>query len=560
MNFLRKIVEVFKTYTYADKLLSVIVLAVFLLMVVKMILFPYGLFGFGENNIYTEGLVAKNGIQNINPLFVDYNEADREISRLVFSGLMKYDPQKKAIVDDVANLTVSEDKTQYAFVMREGIKWHDGEPLTVDDVYFTFNDLILNPAFQNDILKTNFAGVKIEKIDSKTIKFTLNKPNVFFISNFLTGILPKHLLKDVKPEDILQADFNKKPIGSGPYMVTEPVESFSDGRTQITLERNPDFYGEKSEIELMRFVVYQSMDDLLDHMSAVNGVVKVSGDYIKDFFTNERFKLIPYQLPQYTAVFMNMESKILKDNKNVRLALLKAVDKDAFIGEDVDKVKIDTPLLELKQEDWVYKADIDQANGALKDAGYKYDKEDKNHEGVRYDEEGNALDLTLIARLYDEGSYQFEESKKLVSFLMDSWRKVGFNIQVQFLPPESFNEKISKREYDLLLVGQSLGYNPDTYSYWHSSQAGPLGQNLANYKSFRVDSLIEDIRSTFDTKEKEARLKDLAKVLKDDIPGIFLYMPVYYYAIDSKISGLDMSGVVFPSDRFSGMALWKFQK
>lgn len=560
MNFLRKIIEVFRTYTYADKLLSVIVLAVFLLMIVKMILFPYGLFGFGENNIYTGGLVAKNGIQNINPLFVDYNEADREISRLVFSGLMKYDPQKKAIVDDMANLTVNEDKTQYTFVIREGIKWHDGEPLTVDDVYFTFNDLILNPAFQNDILKTNFAGVKIEKVDSKTIKFTLNKPNVFFISNFLTGILPGHLLNDVKPEDILQSDFNKKPVGSGPYMVTEPVESFSDGRTQITLERNPDFYGEKSEIELMRFVVYQSMGDLLDHMSAVNGVVKVSGNYIKDFSTNERFKLIPYQLPQYTAVFMNMESKILKDNKNVRLALLKSVDKDAFIGEDADKMRVDTPLLELKQKEWVYKADVDQANGALKDAGYKYDKEDVDHEGVRYDEEGNALDLTIIARLYDEGTYQLEESKKVVNFLMESWRKVGFNIQVQFLPLESFNEKVSKREYDLLLVGQSLGYNPDTYSYWHSSQAGPLGQNLSNYKSFRVDSLIEDIRSTFDPKERESQLKELAKLLKDDIPAVFLYTPVYYYAIDNKISGLDMNGVVFPSDRFAGMALWKFQK
>lgn len=560
MNFLRKIIEVFKTYTYADKLLSVIALAVFLLMVAKMILFPYGLFGFGDNNIYTEGLVAKNGIQNINPLFIDYNEADREISRLVFSGLMKYDPQKKAIVDDMANLTVSEDRTQYTFVIREGIKWHDGKPFTVDDVFFTFNDLILKPAFQNDILKTNFAGVKIEKIDSKTIKFILNKPNVFFISNFLTGILPKHLLENVNSEDILQADFNKKPVGTGPYMVIEPVESFSDGRTQITLERNPNYYGEKSEIELMRFVVYQNMDGLIDHISAVNGVVKVSGNYIKDFFTNERFKLIPYNLPQYTAVFMNMESKILKDNKNVRLALLKSVDKDAYIGKDMDKLRIDTPLWELKQDDWIYKADADQANGALKDAGYKYDKEDVNHEGVRYDDEENALDLTLIVRLYDEGTYQFEESKKMINFLLESWKKVGFNIQVQFLPLEIFNEKISKREYDLLLVGQSLGYNPDTYSYWHSSQAGPLGQNLSNYKSFRVDSLIEDIRSTFDPKERESKLKELAKALQDDIPAIILYTPVYYYAIDSKITGLETSGMVFPSDRFAGMALWKFQK
>ncbi|MEK7085808.1 MAG: ABC transporter substrate-binding protein, partial [Patescibacteria group bacterium] len=545
------------TYTYTDKVISVAAFGVFLLMIVKMMLFPYGLFGFGENNIYTEGLVAKNGIQNINPLFVDYNEADREISRLVFSGLMKYDPEKKAVVDDMANLTVSEDKKQYTFKMRDGLNWHDGQSVTVDDVYFTFHDLVMSPAFPNGIMKTNFTGVKIEKIDDKTIQFMLDKPNVFFISNFLTGILPQHILKDINPADILQNDFNKKPVGSGPYMITEPVEVFSDDRTQITLERNINYYSERPEIELMRFIVYPTMDDLLDQIDAVNGVVKVSGKSIFDFVENDRFKLLPYKLPQYTAVFMNMESKILKDNMNVRLALQKAIDKKALIGQDADKVQIDTPLMELNQDEWTYQPDTDQANGALKDAGYEYNAEDKNNEGIRYDKDENALELTLIARLYDEGTYQFEETKETVSFLVSEWRKIGFNIQIEFLPLELFNEKISKREYDLLLVGQNLGYNLDTYSYWHSTQAGPLGQNFANYKSFQVDSLIEGIRSTFDPEERELKLKQLAKKLKEDIPAIFLYAPVYYYASDGKVSGINTDGVVFPSDRFVNVALWK---
>src|SRR3990167_2698968 len=154
MKLYNNIVAVFKAYDYRDKVISAAAVAIFLLMIVKMMFFPYGLFGFGESNIYTEGIVARNGIQNLNPLFVDYNEADREVSRLLFSGLMKYDPEKRAVVDDMAKLTISEDKTLYTFVLREGLKWHDGKPVTTEDVYFTFHDIVLHPSFQNEILKT----------------------------------------------------------------------------------------------------------------------------------------------------------------------------------------------------------------------------------------------------------------------------------------------------------------------------------------------------------------------------------------------------------------------
>lgn len=561
MKFYNKIITVFKAYDYRDKVISAGAVAIFLLMIVKMMFFPYGLFGFGQSNIYTEGIVARNGIQNLNPLFVDYNEADREVSRLIFSGLMKYDPEKKAVVDDMAKLTINEEKTLYTFILREGLKWHDGKPVTAEDVYFTFHDVVLHPSFQNEILKTNFGGVEIEMVDAQTITFKLEKPNVFFISNLTTGIVPKHILENVNPGDLLQHEFNKKPIGTGPYMVTEPVTAFSDGRTQITLTRNLDYYGEVSpQIEFMRFIVYPTMNELAEEADAVNGVVKVSGNYILDFLNNERFEPLPYELPQYTAVFMNMDSPILKDEKKIRLALQKAIDKNALIGESVDKIKVDTPLMSLNQEDWEYQPSLEQANGALKDAGFRYANEDTEHVGIRYDDDGTALELSFIARLYDEGTYQYEETLKVVEFLQATWESIGFSIKVEFLPEEDFKQRIMQRSYDLLLVGQLLGYNLDTYSYWHSTQATPVGQNLSNYKSFQVDSLIEAVRSTFDPDKKTEKLKELAERIKEDVPAIFLYRPVYYYASDSKVSGISMEGVVFPSDRFSNIAQWVFER
>jgi len=559
MKFFRLVISVFKTYDYGDKVISGFAIAVVLMMFAKMIIFPYGFFHFGEPDIYTEGIVSKNGIQNINPLFVDYNESDREVSALVFSGLMKYDPDKNAIVDDMAKLTISEDKMEYTFTLRSGIKWSDGKPLTIDDVYFTFHDLILDPSFPNEILKTNFAGVEVVKVDDKTIKFTMDKPNVFFIANLTTGIVPKHILGDIKAYDILQADFNKNPVGSGPYMVSSPLQAFPDGRTQVTLTKNSYYYEQGPNITSIRLIAYPTMDALLEEMGIYDGIVKVTGGYIKTVKGSDRFNMVQYQLPQYVAVFLNMENSVIKDNKKVRLALAQAIDKNELVSQFVDKVPIETPIMELNQEDYKYAVNKEEAGNNLESAGYKYGKEDVNHLGIRYDSKDKALELNFIVRLYDEGSYQYEETQKIVEFLETAWKGIGFGIKTEYLPDDMFKERIMNRQYDLLLIGQSLGYNTDTYSYWHSTQVNARGQNFSNYKSFRVDSLIEDIRSVFDKDKRAKDLVELATQIKDDIPAIFLYRPVYYYATDGKVSGISMDNLVFPSDRYSKISNWTFQ-
>ncbi|MBT4917069.1 hypothetical protein HON58_01385, partial [Candidatus Peregrinibacteria bacterium] len=303
-----------------------------------------------------------------------------------------------------------------------------------------------------------------------------------------------------------------------------------------------------------------TMEQLVEDLGTVNGVTKVTGEYISDFKNNDRFDLFQYELPQYTAVFCNMDAPILKENEDVRLSLQKAIDKGEIVNMFEDKVRVDTPLMELNQEEWEYQVNVDEANGLLKESGFNYPAEDTEKQGIRYDDDGIALELNLIARLYEEGTDLYSETTKVVDYLQTAWESIGFSIQVEFLPEDVFRDRISKRSYDLLLVGQSLGYNLDTYSYWHSTQANPMGQNLSNYKSFGVDTLIEDIRFLFNQDRREDALKELAENLKEDVPAIFLYRPVYFYASDGKVSGISMEGVTFSSDRFAGIGMWKFER
>jgi len=545
--------RVVRSYSIEEKVVSIVLAVVFLVAaiqtVVELAKTP-GLF-FSEGGSYTEGVISERAIA-INPLYVDYSDANRDISSLVFSGLTKYDPDLMSFVGDIADLTVTADKKTYRFVIKDKIFWQDGVPLTADDVYFTYHDVIQNPDFQNPVLRANFQGVEVKEIDQRTVDFTLTKPNSFFITNTNVGIIPKHILGDVKVVDLPYDNFNLKPVGSGPYKVDSAVETLPDGRQRVALAVNDSYYGDKAKIKMIRFNVYPDAQSMAKEIDTLDVIAKVPRDIWDAVDMANRFIFSNYELPQYTALFFNMNSEVLSKEK-VRLALQKAVDKGALLKLLQNKTAVDTPLMELDQADWIYQVNLDEAKGALFDSGYKmYDDQPL----YRKDAKGNILKLTLLVRKYADGTVQAGEMQQVAEFLRSSWEKVGVQVDVQFEDEDGFNTRLASRDYDMVVTGQSLGYNYDTYSYWHSSQAGEGGLNLSNYSSFAADALIEKIRDTFDSTMKETLLKELAKEISQDIPAIFLYRPSYTFASDGKVKGMVLKNLAFVSDRFSHMENW----
>jgi peptide/nickel transport system substrate-binding protein len=258
-------------------------------------------------------------------------------------------------------------------------------------------------------------------------------------------------------------------------------------------------------------------------------------------------------------VFLNTESKILKNSK-VRIALLKSLDKDALIAKLVNRVRVDTPLMGLNQKDWINTPDQKEAEGSLYDAGYKFSKDDKGQilpgETYRKDASGKVLELTLVARAYDDGTLQSEEVKVTTQTLVDSWAKVGVKTNVSYLSEADYLAAIKAKQYDMILAGQSMGYNLDTFPFWHSSQVKEDGLNLSNYRSFAADQEIEKIRESFDKDEKEARQKQLAEIISKEVPAIFLYRPDYLFLTDGKVQNIDLNNLSFESDRFVDIADW----
>lgn len=543
-----------RSYSIEEKVVSLIIAIVVLGAVVQGMVEFFknpGLFT-DEGGTYTEGILSDNPVM-LNPLYVDFTEANREISGLIFSGLTKYNPNLKAFVGDLADLTINQEGTTYSFKLKPGILWHDGEELTAEDVYFTYHDVIQSPDFQNPVLKANFEGVEIKKTGPDMIEFVLKKPNSFFITNLNVGILPKHLLGKVPVGDLPYHEFNLQPVGSGPYKISQPVETNNEGRQRVFLSLNEKYYGKMPSIKNVRFHVYLSSDLMAKEKGTVNVISKVPKEIMKDIEDSNRFWFVNYELPQYTAVFMNMNSDVLK-KKKVRIALQKAVDKNELLTLLSGKTAVDTPLMDLDQAKWLYQPNIDEANGALFDSGYMWDK-DAGDEYRKTADDAN-LKFVLLVRQYEEGTSASEDMKVVVNFLVEAWKKIGVETEVQYLGVGDFGERVQNRDYDLLLTGESLGYNLDTYSYWHSSQAEGNGLNLSNYKSFAADSLIEKIRKTFDMEEKEELLQDLAEEIAEDVPAIFMYRPSYVFATDNKVKNIKLDNLAYPGDRFANIAEW----
>src|SRR3989344_5014406 len=301
---------------------------------------------------YIEGSVGE--LQQLNPWFTVTNDVNRDIVSLVFSGLLKYNPETKQIEEDLAKLDVSNDGMIYKVQLKEDLFWHDSteekpHPVTADDVVFTYS-VLEDPTFPNDLLKQNYRGVDIEKIDDRTVRFKLDEPYSFFASNLTLGLLPKNAFYGIPVNKLNQTlDFSLKPIGAGPYKLKNIVQT--ELSTEVTLERFKRNFPPPYRLERVVLRIFPDYQTLLADLGNLDGVRLVPRDKNGDPIVPRRFAPMTYSLPQYVALFLNLERPFLQDQK-LRLALQLGTDKQQIVDAVREKNIVDTPLLEIDVSDW----------------------------------------------------------------------------------------------------------------------------------------------------------------------------------------------------------------
>ncbi len=501
-----------------------------------------------SGGIYGEGLVGKPRL--LNPVFADFNDVDRDITALIFSGLVKYDPSIQNFVPDLAqNIERSKDDLTYFVDLKKNALFHDETPVTASDVYFTYREVIQDPGFKNPLLRQAFQDVKIEKIDEDTVSFTLPEKNSFFISFLTVGILPANILRGTPIAEIEKHPFNKNPVGSGPFQFSQTQGAIGVNTESLTLVRFEKYFGEKPALKSMRFSFFETWEDLIEEQNSLSGIPKISSHEIKEKISGKRFALSSYRLPHYVAVFFQLERPLISE-KRFRQALMKSVEKNKLQELLKGEVApIDTLFSNLLPNLWIHQYDVKIAAQTLKDLGYT-----KGEDGFLRNSKDQVPTLTLLARKI-QNSPQDKEIENVTNFLRNQWQAIGVRINVQREEADNFAALLKKREYDMVIIGQSLGYNNDSFSFWHSSKRGENGLNLSQLRSFRVDSILEDLRGIFDGERKRKRLNDLELALSDEMPALFLYTPSYGFALDKKIEGIAFPPMLaLPSDRFETLA------
>ncbi len=539
MNTFSKLLHIFFSMSRKEKgvvlILCAGLIASLVIFIISSIQFPAKL----EKGTFSEGIVGH--IQTINPLFADFNETDRDISALVFSGLIRYDPMKRNFFPDLAaSWDREKNGLQYTFVLRTDALWHDGKPVTADDVVFTFKDVIQDPGFRNPILKNAFEAVAVQKTSNQTVVFTLPKANSYFLSNLTVGILPKHLLENTPIANFEKSAFGLHPIGSGPYLITT-LKLDEDG-DRIDLNAFPQYYGQKPLISRIRIFTFPDEKTLVKERGALHAAGKLGPEGTQEMANDSRFALANYSLNQFTAVFFNTDLPLLKDRR-VRQALRQALDKNALLS--AGEKRIDTIGLSNQSNDAIFGFDAGAANKTLDNLGLK-----KQLNGLRLNNKGETVSLTLLA--------SSKIPLKLTEKIKKAWENIGIQIIVERPDQEEFMNLVSERRYSILLIKQNLGYNRDVYSLFHSSQrAGPEGNpsglNFSQFKSFLTDGFTEAMRREQNPQDKQKLLEKLSRVITEETPVVFLSTPVYSYALDKRIQPFPAeaeASLDFHADRF----------
>ncbi len=486
----------------------------------------------------------------INPLFDDFSSVNRHITSLVYSGLTKYNAEKKSFEPDLATIAVSDDQTKYAFKLKEDLLWHDGKPVTIEDVFFTYQTVIKSDNFKNKVLQENLRGIEIEIIANDEIEFTLPKPNAFFISTTSIGILPKHIFQDVPIEQIGTEINEKEIIGTGPYQLSR-IEEIDDNTELVALKQNKNFYGGKHKIKEIKFHIFISEEVLLEAQDTVNTIPDLDYDLIDQL--DKKFKTKEYILPQYTALFLNTETNILSE-RAVRDSLQKGANKKILSEKLESKQIISKPYFWFENIEQIGETNTQD----IKEALYANDWV-LNEDGIR-SKNDTLLKLDLIAPIFSTNEKRTQEFRTLVSHLQEVYGELGISISANFYESETFAKLLNTKNYDLALYGHDLGNNFDSYTFWHSSQGGVNGFNLSNYKSVATDNLLDKLRQTIDPGQRDDVITQINKKLIEDSPAVFLYTEKHVFAFDNKVKNRKiLTSYAFPSDIYYNINKWEIQ-
>jgi peptide/nickel transport system substrate-binding protein len=504
--------------------------------------------------IYTEALIGSLG--RLNPVLDAYNSADRDVNRLIFSGLIRHDSRGLPYGDLAETWGISRDGKAYSFAIRQNANFHDGAPVTSQDVAYTI-DLMRSPDLPiPDDLRDFWNQVEVDVIDEKTIRFLLPEPFAPFLDYLTFGVIPRRRLEGIAPGQVVDAPFNLSPVGSGPFRL-ESVDA-QDGQVRgLTLRANPDYYGAAPFLDQVVFRYYPDETSALQayQQGDVLGVSRITQATLADALKLPELNLFTSRLPRLSLVYLNLDDPAVPffQDADVRRALLTGLNRrwivDRLLGGQ--GIIAHGPIF---PDSWAFyegiqqiEYDPDAAIEQLKRAGYTVPAEGGN---VRT-KDGVPLAFELV---YPEG----ELSAAIAQRIQQDWARLGVQVDLAALPYDQLiADYLEPRQYQAALVDLNFlrSPDPDPYPFWHQAQI-TAGQNYSQWDDRQASEYLEQARVNDDFSERLKRYRNFQVRFAQELPALPLFYPVVSYGVDQKVRGVSVGPLYDFSDRLNSIASW----
>ncbi len=496
---------------------------------------------------FTEGVVGSPRF--INPVLA-ISDTDKDISTLVYAGLLKATTDGKYAPDLASAFSISEDGMVYDFHIKEDAFFHNGVPVTSDDIIFTIektlDQVIKSPK------RTNWEGVTLEKVSDKEIRFILKKPYSPFMEALTIGILPKAVWESATPEEFPFSQWNISPIGAGPYKVDTVKRNSAGIATSITLTAWNKYSGNKPHIKSITFKFFQNEGELIKAYGAqeIDSAADLSEQAGIGLARNSR--IITSSLPRVFAVFLNQNSAPVFLNKEVRQALDKAAPKDRIVKEILGgfgSVALGPiPSEKRPATDTSGESGIEEAKAILADAGWTPDENGILKKKIKSE---------TVSLAFSISTSDTPDLKEAAEALKAAWEQLGASVEIKIFEAGDLNQNIIRpRKYDALLFGEVVNTEGDLYPFWHSSQRIDPGLNISLYTNITTDKILESLRTETSPETRAEDRSNLSAEIMKDMPAIFLFVPDLLYIPAPQVKNVSLKSVSSPNERFSGIDDW----
>ena len=551
--------SIFNTFSKKEQIIFIVLFLTFLISTIsilesinKSLMVTVPLHG----GSISEGIIGTPRF--INPILAN-SPADLDLVSLIYSGLMRKNPDGTFSPDLAEKYEMSTDGLNYTFTLKDKIYFQDGKPVTVDDIIFTINE-IKDPIMKSP-LKIEFDGINAIKIDEKTIEFSLKKPFPSFLENLTLGIMPQHLWNN---SSIELNNANTSPVGSGPYFIKSVVKESSGVINSYELESFDKFILGEPYIKKISLHFYSNEEALISALEdgiveQISSITPLNADILKE----RNYQIDSSVLPRIFGLFFNQNKNILFANKVITKAIDQAIDKDKIVREVLFGygVAIDDPIPPNMIAYQRLSADnnssreliLQNVQDSLKKDGWSKGPDGFLQKTIT-DKNKKKTTTTLE---FSISTGNAEELTKTAEIIKQDLAKIGMKVDIKTFEIGNLNQGVIRpRDYDALLFGQIVNNESDLSAFWHSSQRKDPGLNVAMYANTKVDKILEDASITINEQSRIKKYAQFEDEIKKDIPAIFLYSPNFIYVISKNLKGLSINHINSPADRFSNIHSW----